>query len=147
MTGAFSTLKKRRDFLAAARARRWAAPGFVLQARRRKPDEPSDAPIRIGYTASKKVGNAVARNRAKRRLRALAAELAPSAGEPGFDYVLIARADATTSLPFATLRQQMAQAFERVHAERRQPPDGRKPNKPKAAGAKAPRPETAETLR
>ncbi|MEO0999163.1 MAG: ribonuclease P protein component, partial [Pseudomonadota bacterium] len=61
-------MKARRDFLAAARARRQVTPGFLLQARQRAPGEVSATPVRIGYTCSKKVGNAVARNRAKRRL-------------------------------------------------------------------------------
>lgn len=115
-------LKKRRDFLAAARARKWSTPGFVLQARRRRPEEleAEDQPPspRVGFTASKKVGNAVARNRAKRRLRALADEILARHGRPGWDYVLIARADATATLSFARLRADLAQAVERVHSDR-----------------------------
>jgi ribonuclease P protein component len=64
------TLKRRADFLAAARARRWAAQSFTLQGRARTPAESERTAadlVRIGYTCSKKVGNAVARNRAKRR--------------------------------------------------------------------------------
>ena len=58
-----TTLVRRADFLAAARARRQTRPGLTLQARVRRPDEEPGA-IRVGYTCSKKLGNAVARNRA-----------------------------------------------------------------------------------
>ena len=109
------TLKSRRDFLACARARRWTAPGFVLQARAR--DDAGG--LRVGYTCSKKVGNAVARNRAKRRLRALAAEVLPRAGRDGWDYVLIGRAGATASRPFARMAAEMDEALARVHAPRK----------------------------
>ena len=68
-----ATLTQRADFLSAAKARRQGTAGFLLQARRRG----DDGPARIGYTCSKKIGNAVARNRAKRRLRAIAREILP----------------------------------------------------------------------
>ncbi len=71
-----SVLKLRADFLKAAQGRRQAMPGFLLQARRRGEGTEADG-IRVGFTCSKKVGNAVARNRAKRRLRALAALTLP----------------------------------------------------------------------
>jgi ribonuclease P protein component len=71
-------LTKRVEFLHAARARRQAAPGFLLQARRRAEGEGVEAgSLRVGFTCSKKVGNAVARNRAKRRLRELARAVLP----------------------------------------------------------------------
>ncbi len=91
MTPGLRRLRKRPEFLRVARARHsWVTPGLILQARRHKAIEPQD--IGIGLTASKKVGSAVRRNRARRRLRALARELLPRAGTPGTDYVLIARA-------------------------------------------------------
>lgn len=122
---ATARLKKRRDFLAAAKARKWATPGFVLQARDRG-DEARSEPARIGFTASKKVGNAVARNRAKRRLRALTQSRAANLMRPGWDYVLIGRAEATASRLFATMEDELAQAIDRVH----------RPPKPNAKGAR-----------
>ena len=91
------TLTQRRDFLAAARARRAPQPAFMLQARKRRDGEEPEAGIRVGFTCSKKVGNAVARNRAKRRLRAIAREVLPELGQQGWDYVLIGRKDATAT--------------------------------------------------
>ena len=115
------TLKKRRDFLACARARRWAAPGLILQARRRSPNEHSGG-VRVGYTCSKKVGGAVVRNRAKRRLRACAAALLPRRGRDGWDYVLIGRAGTTVSRPFSDLQADLDQALDRVHQDRKRDP-------------------------
>ncbi|MEL6977311.1 MAG: ribonuclease P protein component [Pseudomonadota bacterium] len=115
-------LKKRRDFLAASRARKWSAPGLVLQARPRKEEEARFAPegaVRVGYTASKKVGDAVTRNRAKRRLRALAEPALATLGRAGWDYVLIARRDETAGRLFASLEAEFAEAVRRVHAPRK----------------------------
>ena len=105
-------LKKREDFLAAARARHTGTRGFVVQARERRDDEPA---IRVGFTCSKKVGNAVARNRAKRRLRALAAEVLPEVARPGWDYVLIGRAEHTARRPFDKMRRELLTALEKLH--------------------------------
>jgi ribonuclease P protein component len=88
---ALSSLRVRRDYLAAAKAAKEVRQGFVLQARKRGAEEPTNTPIRFGLTASKKTGNAVRRNRIRRRLRALAKEVLPHHGEAGFDYVIIGR--------------------------------------------------------
>lgn len=114
------TLRRRADFLAAARARRQATPGFILQARRRGTDTAPPGPdeVRVGFTCSKKVGNAVARNRAKRRLRALARQVLPKNGKPGWDYVLIGRRDETAARDFARMAQELQSALERLHAPR-----------------------------
>ena len=108
------TLDRRADFLAAARARRASRPGLVLQARRRAADEAPGA-IRVGYTCSKKLGNAVARNRAKRRLRAAARAVLPERGVPGWDYVLIGRPGATAARPFAGLCDDLASGLGAIH--------------------------------
>lgn len=115
------TLKHRRDFLACARARRWAAPGLILQARRRSDVEPGGGArgIRVGYTCSKKLGSAVTRNRAKRRLRAAAAEILADRGVDGWDYVLVGRPDATVWRPFPQLLGDLRTALVRVHAPRK----------------------------
>lgn len=111
------TLKKRQDFKAAARAATTAMPGFILQGRQRRDEEypGATAAMRFGVTCSKKVGNAVTRNRAKRRLRALSREILPEHGRNGWDYVLIGRHETTVALPFATLLQDLQAALERVH--------------------------------
>ena len=93
-------LKRRAEFLQVAAAnRKWVAPGLILQVRRQPSPESSSEqaapvarlePVRVGFTASRKVGNSVKRNRARRRLRAVAATVLPHA-EPGTDFVLIAR--------------------------------------------------------
>ena len=86
-------LQKRPDFLAAARAVSCAKGAIGLQARNRADDTPL---IRVGFTATRKVGGAVVRNRAKRRMREAARVLLPQLAKPGFDYVLIARNGAPT---------------------------------------------------
>ena len=91
MTERLVRLKTRADFLRVAAARaRAVRTGLVLQASAQPGDR--GARPRVGFTASRRVGNAVARNRAKRRLRAVAAAVLPVKGRDGMDYVLIARA-------------------------------------------------------
>ena len=106
-----AVLTDRSDFLKAARASRQATPSMVVQARKRA----VDGPARVGFTCSKKVGNAVARNRAKRRLREAARHVLSSAGRPGWDYVLIGRRDATARRPFDLLLDDLSSALTRLH--------------------------------
>jgi ribonuclease P protein component len=114
--GAFCvcTLTRRADFLRAAQARRAGTPAFMLQARQRRGDEGGDG-IRVGFTCSKKVGNAVARNRAKRRLREIARAVLPLEGRPGWDYVLIGRKDATATRDFAAMKEDLVRALRSIH--------------------------------
>jgi len=111
-------LKRRSEFLRVAAARRnWATPGLVLQARRRAAG-PSESPaLRVGYTASRKVGNAVERNRARRRLRAIVERVLAERAEPGYDFVVIAR-HGTLTRPFAALIDDMEAALRRLGAVR-----------------------------
>lgn len=95
-TPTLSTLKKRADFLAAAAAnRKFVKPSVVIQCRERAADScvpPHE--IRVGFTATRKLGGAVVRNRVKRRMRAAASQLLPILGMAGHDYVFIGRPQA-----------------------------------------------------
>ncbi len=110
-------LAKRADFLRAAQARRQGTAGFLLQARPRNSDEADSALIRIGYTCSKKLGNAVARNRAKRRLREIARAVLRKSGRPGWDYVLVGRPQATATRDFAQMLADLDRALAQIHAK------------------------------
>jgi ribonuclease P protein component len=111
MSSAPPRLKRRRDFLrAASHGRKAAAPGLVLQAIAR---DDGGTGLRCGFTASKRVGNAVARNRVRRRLRAIAAEILPTRAAAGFDYVLIGRA-ATADRSYDALRRDLIAALSRL---------------------------------
>ena len=104
-------LKVRAEFLAAAKAAWQARPGVVVQAKPR-----DDEAIKVGFTCTKKVGNAVVRNRCKRRLREAAEIMIPKFGKPGHDYVLIARAD-TVSRDWNALLDDVKAALIRLAAK------------------------------
>ena len=86
-------------------------PGFILQGR----DRSDGGPMRVGFTCSRKVGNAVARNLAKRRLRELARLTLRDAGRPGWDYVLVGKAKATAQRRFAAMQFDLRAALKRIH--------------------------------
>ena len=104
-------LRKRRDFLAAAKAGRAGVPAFLLQGR----DRGDAGEVRVGFTVTKKTGGAVVRNRIRRRLREVARRVLPERGRPGFDYVLVARVEALRA-PFCDLVGDLERAVTRVNA-------------------------------
>ncbi len=111
-------LTRRSDFLRMTRrAQKAVAPGLVLQSL----DGAEAAPARVGFTASRKVGNAVARNRARRRLQAAACDVLSARAKAGWDYVLIAR-QATLERPYDALLSDLDKALSRLEANTRPSP-------------------------
>ncbi len=112
-------LKRRPDFLkVAATRRKWVAPGLIMQARHHGADEtdpPGTAPLRIGFTVSRKVGNAVQRNRARRRLKAVADDVLKVHAPGGYDLVVVGR-QATLDRPYRDLVEDMKTALKRLGA-------------------------------
>ena len=107
-------LPDRRDFLRVQAGRRCATPGFVLQVAPAPPELARPA-IRVGFTVSRKVGNAVIRNRVRRRLREAARLVIPGHARPELDYVLIGRQGGITR-DFVLLRQELVEALRRLKA-------------------------------
>jgi ribonuclease P protein component len=139
---AVERLKTRRDFLrVAGRRRKWVTPGLILQAAPTPAGAvpaaagpqavpgggaPTPRPLaRVGFTVSKKVGNAVARNRARRRLKAAAAEVMPALATPGTDYVIIGRG-MTLDRPWDALKTDLGTALRRVLSAAAEEPPGRR---------------------
>ena len=106
----YQVISRRADFLAANGGKRAPMPGFVLLVRDRKDGDPLK---RVGYTVSKKVGNAVIRNRMKRRFRALARELLPAQGISGADHIIIGR-NSGIERDYDALRKELAKALAKV---------------------------------
>ena len=122
----FSVITRRADFIAANRGLRVARPGLVLLVR---PN--AGLGVRCGITVTKKIGNAVVRNRMKRRFRALLRELLPAAGLPDHDHVLIGR-EGGMERDFALLRTELAAALDRAaqgKGDKPRPPRSAKPRR------------------
>lgn len=124
MPAALGRLKTRPEFLRVAGARRKCVrPGLILQVLRRSPagesgvDAAGEAGARVGFTASRKVGGAVDRNRARRRLRAVVREVMPDHAMQGRDYVVIAR-KATLRRPYRALVRDLEVALKNLGAYR-----------------------------
>ena len=109
-------LTQRADFLAAAKGAKAPAGAFVLQVRPRG----DKAPPRFGFTVSKKVGNAVERNRVRRCLREIVRRHAALLPQAGHDYVLIGRRTAL-DMPFERMIAEFTGAMARLHGKRRAP--------------------------
>jgi ribonuclease P protein component len=117
-------MRHRSDFLAAAAGAKTSGSAFTLQTRRRE----DEGPARVGFTVSKKVGNAVERNRVRRRLREIV-RLAPARRlQAGHDYVLVGRR-AALALPFPRMAAELDGALDRLHRGHRQP----RPRRPESA--------------
>ena len=105
-------IRKRKDFLAAARARSQARQSVVVQIR----DRGDEAAPRLGLTTTRKLGNAVKRNRIRRRLRAAARAVLEARARPGHDYVLIGR-QASADVPFDRLVADLGKAVDKLQHE------------------------------
>ncbi len=146
---AIATLKRRSEFLRIRGGRRWSTPAFVIEMRARDASEramrgseaqvPETAdrrtadpigPARFGFTATKKLGNAVMRNRIRRRLKETVRLVAPAHARDGHDYVVIAR-EAAATRPFSVLERDMIAALAQVHAPQR--PSDRSKSAPRRA--------------
>lgn len=113
------SLKKRAEYLRVRDGQSWRSPSLVLQARRRtEPIENNGRVARFGFTATKRLGNAVTRNRARRRLKETVRLVASDMARAGYDYVVIARQGALTR-SFGDIQNDLRAAFERVHNGRK----------------------------
>jgi ribonuclease P protein component len=122
---AIATLKRRSEFLRIRGGRRWSSPAFVIEMKAREAGrdaasaastemgDGSASPARFGFTATKKLGNAVVRNRIRRRLKEAVRIVAPGRAKDGCDYVVIAR-DAAASQPFADMERDLIAALGRL---------------------------------
>ena len=121
--GAHNAMTARSDFLAANRGLRVPTPGFVLLVH---PN--GERGVRYGITVTKKIGNAVVRNRMKRRFRELLWAHLPGAGLPDHDHVLIGR-EGGIERDFSALSQELAKALDRAakgEGQRGRPPRKRR---------------------
>lgn len=115
-------LKNRPEFLKIQKSgQRYVAPAFLVQVRFNLFSDHQQGP-HVGFTASKKIGNAVARNRAKRRLRSLADTILAAQGAPNGAYVLVARA-AILTRPYDKLERDLSRALAQLNSDKVQSPD------------------------
>lgn len=119
---AIERIKIRADFIRAAQGRKLGTPGFLLQMIEMKEARPGVA--RVGFTMTKKLGNAVVRNRARRRLKEAARFVLPLYARSGSDYVLVGRSEALTR-PFSRLMDDLKAALAKIHKGAR--PTGARP--------------------
>jgi ribonuclease P protein component len=113
-------LKKRSEFLAMRSGARFPSRAFILEIREREPGETvGDAP-RFGFTATRKTGNSVTRNRIRRRLRE-AARLAGAHARPAHDYVLVGKS-AAVSEPFSSIVAELGRGLDRTGPFKANPP-------------------------
>jgi ribonuclease P protein component len=110
------TLKRRTEFTRVRGGSRWATKAFVLEGKPRAPHDGSGAvqQARFGFTVTKRLGKAVARNRIRRRLRAAARDVLAHHARPDFDYVVVARASALDA-DYAELVCDLTKALAQVH--------------------------------
>jgi ribonuclease P protein component len=129
-------LKTRAAFVATAQGSSCARGAVVIQ----RLNKPQRAGLAVGFTATKKIGNAVVRNRCKRRLREAARQLLPLHGEPGHDYVFVARAG-LPDRPWVRLLDDVTAALVSLAAGRADPPrQPRPPSRPRRRQTPAPNP-------
>jgi len=126
-------LKRRTDFRAAASGLRAPGSAFVLQARRR----PDAGGARVGFTVSRQVGNAVERNRVRRRLREIVRLATAGSMHEGHDYVLIGRR-AALNLPFGEIIRELDAALRRIHTQKTEATGGARKRPPHDTGSPAP---------
>ncbi|MBV9290614.1 MAG: ribonuclease P protein component [Hyphomicrobiales bacterium] len=117
-SAAFGRLTRRADFQRVSRGRRKSSAAFVLQSAPREDGGPGEPKPRVGFTVTRKVGGAVARNRIRRRLREALKAALPLETESDCDYVLMARREAL-SRDFAELVDDMRNAFRAAARDRR----------------------------
>jgi ribonuclease P protein component len=122
------TIKARADFLRLRGGSKWNTPGFLIET---KPARVPGGPPRFGFTVTKKLGNAVVRNRIKRRLKEAVRKAQVSLARGGFDYVIVARPPAF-DIPFERLVADVETGLKRVHA----PPKSKPATKDSAPPAK-----------